>query len=163
MEDGKKQAAATQGDTTVASTRKAAVLAFRKLTADVKDPATDAVVQRGMSNRIAARKIGYPYHTIYMWGRLYDKHGFDGLLPKHKNSGRKRSLNLTHSETEAIRANKLLCNTSKNGGSTTLAVLKTDEDKPFVEPVSNSVALVAMDGGTLVVNQTFTRSLVLIV
>jgi len=127
MEDGKKQAAATQGDTTVASTRKAAVLAFRKLTADVKDPATDAVVQRGMSNRSAARKIGYPYHTIYMWGRLYDKHGFDGLLPKHKNSGRKRSLNLTHSETEAIRANKLLCNTSKNGGSTTLAVLKTIE------------------------------------
>jgi transposase len=82
----------------------------------------------GLSNQKAARKAGEPYLTIYRWQKLYEAQGFDGLLSRHKNSGRKPKLQLSSRAVAAIRANKELNNRDKNSGSTPLAIRKTIEE-----------------------------------
>jgi helix-turn-helix protein len=104
----------TDADHQAASLRKAAIEAFRALRAG------------GATNKAAARKVGVPYMTLYWWTRAFDADGFEGLLPQTKNSGRKRELlDLTAAEVAAVRANKLLNNRDKNGGSTPLAIRET--------------------------------------
>ena len=84
-----------------------------------------ALKAAGASNKKAARAAGFPHGTLYTWGRAFAGGGFDALVPRGKNSGRKRSLQLTGAETAAIRANKLLNNQTRDTGSTVLAILKT--------------------------------------
>jgi hypothetical protein len=118
--------ARTDTDLEVATKREAVVLAYRALTATIKDE-NGQVIRKGLSTRRAARAVGYPFHTIRNWCKLYDAGGFDKLLPKTANSGRRRTLVLTPEETAAVRANKLLNNLNKDGGSNTVSVLRTIE------------------------------------
>jgi hypothetical protein len=108
----------TDDDIKVATRRLAAIRAFHDLTADVTDPITKEIVTKGMSNRAAARKVGYPFQTIYVWIRAYDAEGFDGLLPKHRNSGRKPKLKFTRQEASDVKALVLQTNRTRKAGST---------------------------------------------
>ncbi len=109
-------AAFSEDDFKTAAHRRNVIEAFRalKLTAS-----------GSLSNKKAARRVGEPYLTIYRWMKLFDAYGFDGLIPNHKNSGRKRKHQFTDEEADAIRANKLLNNRDKDSGSTPLAIRRT--------------------------------------
>ena len=136
--EGQRQFAATEkpvtdDDIKVATRRQAAVRAFRDLTADVKDQVTGEIITKGMSNRTAARKVGYPFQTIYVWIRAFDAEGFDGLLPKHRNSGRKPTLKFTRQETADVKALLLQTNRTKKAGSTPEA-LRTAIKRDLLAP-----------------------------
>jgi hypothetical protein len=102
--------AATADDIAVASTRRAALEAFRALRA------------AGATNEAAAKQCGYPFQTIYVWIRAHDAGGFDGLLPQHKRSGRRPAHRLNARETAEVKALVLATNRNFNSGSTPEAV-----------------------------------------
>lgn len=128
----------TDDDIKVATRRQAAVRAFRDLTADVKDQVTGEIITKGMSNRTAARKVGYPFQTIYVWIRAFDADGFDGLLPKHRNSGRKPTLKFTRQETADVKALVLQTNRTKRAGSTPEA-LRTAIKRELLAPETAAI------------------------
>jgi len=90
----------------LATLRQAAVQAYR------------ALVQAGCANRAAARQVGHPFHTLRSWGLAYDRAGFDGLLPKTANSGRKPMAQFSQPEINAVKALVLQTNRNATSGST---------------------------------------------
>lgn len=96
----------TEEDARTAAYRRRVIEAFAALRAG------------GVSITKAARKVGEPYLTIWRWSKAYDAHGFDGLLPKHKNSGRPAKNKF--SEAEAAQVKDLVLNTNRTrvSGST---------------------------------------------
>ncbi len=76
----------------------------------------------GVKRNLAARKVGEPFMTLYRWQKAYNADGFDGLLPQHKNSGRKPSHQFSAQQAADVKSLLLQTNFNSNSGSVPEAV-----------------------------------------
>ena len=121
-------------DIETATKRQTAIEAFRALRA------------QGVNRKIAARKVGYPHMTLYWWQKAYDAEGFDGLLPQHKNSGRKPKNKFTAQQAADVRALVLQTNRSATSGSTPEAV-RVAMKRGLLDPELTSLIKMRFDAG----------------
>ncbi|HEY4415929.1 MAG TPA: helix-turn-helix domain-containing protein [Verrucomicrobiae bacterium] len=103
--DFKRNLAISDADIRTATLRRSAIETYR------------ALVSAGAGTRDAARKVGYPFHTIYNWCQAFDANGFDGLLPKSKMAGRKPKHKFTAQQAADVRALTLQTNRNATAGS----------------------------------------------